>query len=475
MLLLLLVAGCGAEQFGTVPQSEKSQPDGIQTFEQLSCSSYTLIKPKVDILYVVDNSTSTFYLQDDIKNALKSTVDSISKDFDYRVIGTNLLPTSGDANPNDDYQILTNSQDSLSATATSRKIISSSEFNFFATTSNGAEQGLQRIYDFINVNKADGLFRNGSYVLVVLISNGRDTDVETDAGFGNGETTVNTSIYNSRKSNLLALKTSLASEQLRLFSVTARTSCKSGWLSSLNSYVQMSTDLYASNASATDQGSAQWPDSYDLCVDGLSSSVFTAVNNSIKQVVVPHVYKYWPITFAENNETVSLADVQVFKVTGNAAPVEVLSNSGANWDYYANPGFASNVPLNTRELPTSGEPVYGKHFVEFKDGNKITYPDCVLVKSISRTEYFGYVVLPKEPKVETVVIRINGQPISQSATDGWSYVGNKLNQNIKMAYPNPGDESPEVLKSGFMIQLNGSNNYYKSGDSVEVYYLPAGI
>jgi hypothetical protein len=107
--------------------------------------------------------------------------------------------------------------------------------------------------------------------------------------------------------------------------------------------------------------------------------------------------------------------------------------------------------------------------------NLLVYPDCVIIKSKTRVEYFNYIVLPKEPRQDTIVVRVNGSPIAQSASNGWTYVGSRLNQNIKAAYPNPGDETPAVTKSGFMIQLNGSANYYKSGDSVEVYYLPAGI
>lgn len=142
----------------------------------------------------------------------------------------------------------------------------------------------------------------------------------------------------------------------------------------------------------------------------------------------------------------------------------------SSWSYYEN---TTGQPLNVREKPTVGEPRVGKHFIKFT--NRIVYPDCVQVRSVSRTEYFGYVVLPKEPQQNSIVLRINGKDIPKSSTNGWSYVGNRLNQNIKMPYPNAGDQYPAVYKSGFMIQLNGSANYYKSGDNVEAHYLPAGI
>jgi hypothetical protein len=464
-LLFLILSGCGSEEFGSTPQTESKQANPVQRFEQLSCSTYTLIKPKVDILYVVDNSTSTYYVANDIKNAIKNTVDSISKEFDYRVIGTPLLHV--DSTPFNDYQVLTNSQDPLSSEAVSRKIISSSELNFFSNTvTDVPEAGLRRVVEFINANLNSGLFRQNAYLLVVLISNGRDHEVEYDP-YGNGQTLQYTDIFNARKNSFDYIKSHFNSEQLRLFSVTTKPGCtKSGWLPSQKSYIQMSEELYTASG-ATDSNTSK--DSYDLCGSGLSN-IFTAVNNSIKQVVVPHSYRYWPLTFAKDTDTLnSFGEIEVFKVSNNSAPQKMATRT---WSYYEN---TSGSPLPVRELPTVGEPRAGKHFVRFTDGNLITYPDCVQVRSVSRTEYFGYVVLPKEPQQNSIVLRINGQQIPQSSTNGWSYVGNRLNQNIKMAYPNAGDQYPAVYKSGFMIQLNGSRNYYKSGDNVEAHYLPAGI
>jgi hypothetical protein len=106
----------------------------------------------------------------------------------------------------------------------------------------------------------------------------------------------------------------------------------------------------------------------------------------------------------------------------------------------------------------------------------VTYPDCVLVTSVSRTEFFDYVVLPQKPIIATLSIRINGRVIPQSSTNGWT--DETLTQktiNIKAAYPSPADENPPVMRTGFMIKLNGINNYYKSGDSIEVNYNPAGV
>lgn len=450
LLSLLVLAGCGAEQFGTTPQSSSESVSGLKSFEQLSCSTYTLIKPKVDILYVVDNSTSSYYVASDIKTAITNTVNSISKEFDYRVIGTGLLPVGDDTN----YQILTNSQDPLPNSI--NRIMSPTELSFFTPEQPGGanEAGLRRTADFINGHP--GIFRQGAYHLTVLISNGRDSEVEILSPYGNGETTKNLTAYKERVDAFKQIKANFQSQDFRFFTVTAQSNCKTGYQSSLKSYVDMSKEFGAA-------------DNRDLCVGSSISSIFTNVNNSIKQVLVPHTYRYWPITFAENNETVSLSEIQVYKVSGNNAPT-ILDSSA--WTYYNN---TTGAPLNTRELPTPGEPVSGRHFIRFNDSSRLTYPDCVQVRSVSRTEYYGYVVIPQEPKPETLVLRINGQIIPRSSTNGWSYVGNVTKANIKMPYPNAGDELPAVSKSGFMIQLNGTNNYYKSGDNVNADYIPAGI
>ncbi len=125
----------------------------------------------------------------------------------------------------------------------------------------------------------------------------------------------------------------------------------------------------------------------------------------------------------------------------------------------------------TRETPTPGEPVTGRHFVRFND--LLMYPDCVLVTSVSRTEYFDFVVLPRKPLLP-VTIKVNGVEIPQSALST-SQVNTSQTLNIKAPYPTTQDENPPVLRTGFMIQITNPQYYYRSGDNVESLYTPAGI
>jgi hypothetical protein len=463
LLLLVTLVGCGSEQFGSVPQSTKTLADPLTSFANNACSTYTLIKPKVDVLYVVDNSSSSYYISSDIKTALSNTVNSLSSSFDYRVIGTPLIESVGG---NNDYQVMTNSSDLQGIPSDSRRISSAGNFSFFSSAPvSGVEKGLGRVISFVDHHK-NSLIRNNSYLIVVLVSNGRDLEVEEDSGFGNGETRLNAANYNARLTSFMNLKSSLNSLQLRMISVSAKSVCSSGYRTALKSYVKMSNDLYV-EAKAQDNNAAL--DSYDLCSSGGVSSIFSAINNSIQQVVLPHQYRYWPITFAENNEMVSTAEIKVQKISPNGASATLARDT--DW-FYEDRGSAQTV--NTRELPTEGEPVTGRHFIRF--ANLVTYPDCVLVTSISRTEYFGYIVLPQKPKIETVSLRINGRVIPQSSTNGWSDMSSApTTRNIKVPYPAAGDENPPLIRTGFMLQLNDPVNYYKSGDSVEVNFIPAGI
>ena len=105
----------------------------------------------------------------------------------------------------------------------------------------------------------------------------------------------------------------------------------------------------------------------------------------------------------------------------------------------------------------------------------LIYPDCILVTSVSRTEYFNYIVLPQKPQ-PGLSVRINGQLIPESNTNGWSNETSVVQTlNIKAPHPQPGDQNPPLMKTGFMLKLNGVNNYYKSGDNVQVNFVPAGI
>lgn len=470
LLSSLLLTGCGKEEFGTAAQDQKTETNPLQVLEQRSCANLTLVNPEVDILYVVDNSTSSFYVPSDIKTGISNTISSVSDDFDYRVIGTPLLQTSGG---NGDFQVLAKNPSTLSASFNSKKVNSANDFSFFSQSSSVAgsnEPGLARVRDFLTAHSTDGLFRQNAYLFIILVSNGRDTDVERGQNYNPQETflvpnSTNGTIYGDRLNSLKQIKLSLNSKQFRLFSVTASAgtnSCPSGYMTSNKSYVQMSKDLYEHHQpQLTDQKSGL-PDHYNLC-GGSVSGLFTSVNASIKKIIIPHTYRYWPITFTASTG-VDQNKIKVFRSSPTEPAVEMPRNVA--WVAEANPGS-----LNTRILPTEGEPTTVPNVIKFMPNHEIVYPECVSVVSESNLEYFKYVVSSKQPQPGTIVVKVNGRQIPASAIQ---YAGYQFEKNIKVAH-NGYLATPEQKRTGYFIEITAPAEYYKSGDNVEVSFIPAAI
>lgn len=468
----MLLTGCGKEEFGTPAQGQSSSANPLTVLEQNSCANLTLVNPQVDILYVVDNSTSSYYVPNDIKTAIRNTISSVSADFDYRVIGTPLLQTSSG---NGDFQVLAKNPAALVG-FDSKKVASANDFSFFSSSNSvpgSNEPGLARVRDFLTAHSSDGLFRQNAYLFIILVSNGRDTDVEKGQNYNPQETflapnSTGGTIYGDRLNSLKQIKLALDSKQFRLFSVTGSTSgnatCQSGYLTSNKSYVQMSRDLYESHTPQLTDQSGTYPDHYNLC-GGSVSSVFTTVNASIKKIVLPHTYKYWPITFTSNTG-VDASKIKVFKSSPSSAQVQMVRN--VEWKI---PSPDPGRPLNTRTLPTPGEPTSAANVIEFLPGHEIVYPQCVSIVSESNLEYFKYIVMDKQPQPATIVVKVNGRTVPSSA---YTYRGQLYNQNTKVAHNGYSDQPP-VNQSGFFIEITSSAEYYKSGDNVEVSFVPAGI
>jgi hypothetical protein len=464
LLLLFALGGCGQEQFGAAPQTKAEKAPEVSLYTQASCAERTQINPEVDFLYLVDNSSSNYYISSSIKAEIEKTISSVSNQFDYRIIGTPLLKTAGG---DEDYQVLAKSPKKLASSFDNKKIKAPSDFNFFSNIVQGSnEPGLRRAIEFMTAHQSDGLFRKNAYTFVVIVSNGRDTEVEVPMSPTTQETIQLTTVYNERLQSFATLKAYFNSKQFRLFSIAPLSSCVSGYKPAKKSYAAMSKDLYLAHSPAlTDQGTSDaYPDHYDLCSS--VSSVFSSINSTIKQVTLPHKYKYWPMT--ATNDYLDPSSIKVFKSSPSSAPVEIKTG----WKYVNN---SSNATYNTRIEPTPGEPTSARHLVEFDPGSEIVYPSCVNITSSTYPEYFGYIVIPRQPDFQQpVIVKINGKVIPKSETDGWSWIGYKANFNIKVPHDGAPD-TPEALKSGFMFKLNGSANYYQSGDSVEVNYLQADL
>ena len=458
LFFLTILTGCGNEQFGTGGQQANSTASPLQAFSYQACSDLTLIKPKVDVLYVVDNSESSASISESLKTSIISTVNKLSTQFDYRIIGTPLISTN-----TSDFNVMTNSAD---IGGLSKIITSASQFSFFQNAGGGGyEQGLTRVKNFLNAHK-NTLFRRGSHLIIVLVSNGLDADIEfSDAGSGysppypikkrsNADVT-----FSNLKSSILAVKTDLNSIQLRMISATAHSACVAGWYPSKDSYIAMSNALY-DEARASDSPNTR--DAYDLCSNGVGN-IFASINSAIQQVKIPHQYKYAPITFANNNANVSFPDIKVTRVSPSNAKAELVQ--GTDWTLR---DFGSSTGVNTRVLPSPGENVTGRYFVEFPSSGLLKYPDCVLVTSVSQTETFNMVVLPQRP-IFPVRVFVNGSEIPASALG--TSVSSFKTDNTKFSPAN----TPPVMKTGYFLEITNPQYFYKSGDGVSTQYTPAAI
>lgn len=468
LLLLFTLVSCGEQQFGIVPKNESTNMDPLAQYMDVSQSTFTPIKPKVDVIYFVDNSGSSYYLPNDIKFSLQQTVNYLSQSFDYRVIGAPLLPQIPGSTDYTDFQVMTNSTDLSGIPGDGRRISSYQQFDFFTKEPiSGVEKGLRRLVDFVDYHK-NNLLRNNSHLIIVLISNGRDTEVERD-DLGTGQTSINQALYDQHLNKLkVNLKNSMNYIQLRLLSLTALSQCRAGYWTARKSYVKASQDLYV-HSQATDN--PVFMDSYDLCSSNAISSIFNAINNSIKEVILHHEYKYAPITFAEDNELVSLADLQVKKVSADGTVTNLVRD--VNWKY-VDKGSKQSVNLRSgpNPIPGPGEPHMGRLFVEFLQ--PIVHPEYVVITSVSKMEYFGYVVLPQRPRsLDDVSVRINGAKLPRTAL---LEISDHITRNIKVVKDSnpPQPDTPVVIRTGYMIRL-APEYYYKSGDKVEVSFTPAGV
>jgi hypothetical protein len=272
ILALLLVGACSKEEFVGSPRSENFVANPIEVFQNLTCANSSTVKPPVDILYVVDNSMSSTYIGPIVKEQIRQTVQNISQEFDYRVVVAPLF-----ANGTENYlPVITNNANGI----THLNIVNLEYSNFFtAPSGSNAEKGFERARTLISNNRSNGMFRSGAHTLIVMASNGDDTD---SLYCFNGQCFPDTNNQNMQQqvTAFNTLRTSLNAQQLRFFSLVPFSSCQNGWIRG-DRYMAMSKALSSNPNTAGPQ------DSYDLCSSNYN--LYAGVNQSIRQEIVPHV------------------------------------------------------------------------------------------------------------------------------------------------------------------------------------------
>lgn len=437
LFLIALLISCDEAKFISQTLEDTFSPSGITSESTETCASFTLIKPKVDFLIVIDNSGSASLINNQVKQALRNIVRQVSDRFDFHILIAPLLPISGI----NDFSLMVENPEGLSNEAKGR-ITSIESAPFFGQYSGGVtEQGLKRAHEIIRDNRTNGIFRQNAYNVTVIISN---EDDDTPGTF-NPITAAND--LETKINNLKSISTTIASQMFRIITIVPHKVCQS--ISGSNKigfrYMEASRRF----------GGTQ--DSFDICGQNFTG-IFNDINNSIQSVIIKHKYNFWPV-ITNKIPFFDTSNIQVRKSNGQV----LTQNDQQNGFVYR--GLRTNQ--NTRIEPTPGEPVTA-HMIELFGDGQVKHPQCLIVKTSSQLEFYGYIVLNKKPDLGTVQVIIDGRTIAQSSTNGWSYIGFQSARDIKLNRTTP--HTPHV-KTGEMLQLNGVT--YNGGSTVVVRYKPA--
>jgi len=472
--LSLLVSSCGKEEFKTNPNKE-NPPLGTKpvTASSQLCSDFTPVKPPVDFLFLWDNSASQYFVTPEAKLALNNTINLISKRFDYRVLMAPLLVEDYSlAKVNDEVHLIAENLSGISQSMQAKVKAQSEAIHLLNFTPRGGsrERGLSRAYNLLSQNIGTGVFRKNAYTIIVLMSNGNENSYIPEGHADNGGATYFTQL----KANYLHLRdTNLQALQMRFISVVAHSACVNGFKQGYH-YTNMSRELYATaypngKPSPIDQAENLTPDSYDICSNSFSR-VFEGINASIEPQIIKHVYNYWPIT-TDTAARIDLGNMQVIKIIGSSIVSSIPQDALNGWQFVGN-----QTNRNTRVQPFPGEPFSGQ-MIKLNGSAQVAYPECLKIKTKTPVDYYGFIHLHSKPVLNTINLKVDNFPIPQSTVNGWQYIGQVNNQNIKIVHPtNPvPDTNYPDFKTGYFLKIRGKENLEKlvNGASIDLIYTPA--
>lgn len=493
LIIIVLISSCAEEQFAPKRQEESPVVTATSTSITSTCSTYSLIKPKVDFLFLWDNSTSSVFINSSTKAALNGTINRISADFDYHIMLAPLtVPTS--ASVNYEAKIMTETPTGLSSSALGMKIdrsLASTQLDSFSSAPGSYEEGVSRSVDVIKANISNGVFRPNTHLVVVVMSNGDDSSwhkypvADADRQAYTDEQTKQLLCLRGSYTPTSGVCTgsSLNSIQLRFMSITAfNQSGSCGGIASWQkgtTYQEVSKNVYTARLQQIGNNSTY--DSYDICSQSNFAYIFDGINESIDGTLLKHKYDYWPIA-TSGSAAIDPNEVYVYKDGTSYPQLTPPVTPGASGFTYL--GFQAGQ--DTRYEPTVGEPFTG-YMVQLHGNARVTYPECIRVQTQTPKEYFGYVQLQAKPLESSIQLSINGATIPNSSTNGWELVKSGGTPtyypsfNIKIQSPTSFcpvastsycTGSPAVNKSGYFLKLNGSA-VYSNGAQISLTYDPS--
>jgi hypothetical protein len=484
---VLLFSSCGKAIFTPGKNIFTDQSNPVVKNSSSTCSNFTHIKPEVDFLFLWDNSTSSVFINSQTKQALNNTINLISTRFDYHIM---LAPLLGSGNS--DAWLVSETPDGLGSSALSMKIdrsLAASKLSTFPTVSGNSENGVERVREMLANNITNGVFRNGAYTIIVVMSNEDDNSWVV----GSQPTGYDRNNYiNLKMQQILCLRghhtvacggSQINSQQMRFISIVAHSEACNGTNSSFKAnyvYKKMSEQLYSAYytgniPSPTDQNLDATPDSYNICDVSDFTTLFDGINNSIQDQIISHKYNYWPVA-TSGAAQIDPQEITIKKNTGATYPLLQEPVSGGQDGF----SFTNSVQTkNTRFEPSPGEPFTG-YLVKLYGAAQVTYPECLSVTTQTPKEYFGYVNIQSKPDESTITLKINGVAIPKSTSNGWELVKvsgqPKYYQSFNIKITAPGNYAPAfpaINKSGYFLKLNGGS-IYSNGANIEVIYLPVG-
>ena len=454
-LSIILLSTCGEEQFSAIRNQGSETARARESFSLHRCSKFSLIKPAVDVLFLWDNSSSQFYLSQESKKALNNMVSKVSNDFDFRILmapmmgsGSKYYFTNGTISP---------APAGISAVSSE---LAADTLNNFSTVSGSTEAGVQQSINLIKGHK--DFFRNNAYLIIVLMSNEDDDSWQTGSSTYDqftGNSKEKQKYIDARVSDLKSIKNGLSTGYLRFITLT---------VSKASVYREVSQQIHAAGGLTADQSSPT-ADNYNI-ENGNFQHAFNSINNTIQKTLLKHKYDYWPV-LGQGSPEIAINEIKVFK--NETIPVPVSSTDGFTY-------VGDQTNQNTRYEPTPGEPFTGK-LIQLHGSARITYPDCLTVKTTTPKEFFGYIPLAAKPVKTSIKLIIDGTTINESKSNGWELLIDEdgvplyyKNKNIQITSPNDDSpKSPGLSKSGYMLKLHGSAIYTNSS-VIKFNYLPRG-
>jgi hypothetical protein len=468
LALFLAALSCTKEEFTRTNNKSSVTIDAVKVVEVAGCARYS--PPPLDILLLVDNSLSVNYLNANLPSLVSSIIRKSQQFKDYRIY---IAPLIGRDNETDaqkqQYQLVSNDCRPGENLNIDAKCVAPDSVLLPVVESNiPSELGFKRVQDLLalnskqNIANAKPVFRAGSYKMVILLSNGNDTDLTFD-GSGN---TFDTGQFEGYFQGFLNYSSSALSKslQLRFISIVNFSKCGSTVKLAGTRYTEMSRRLYQAQGITDSPGLN--PDSYDMCTNSVGD-LFARVATTIDKFKTGHVYNFWPIGDMNGVDPTKLEAMK--SPSGEKLILNDLQNGFKYVGYRVNQNIRES-PVVSNIVPKE---IYNDHFLELFGEGKVTFPECLYVKKPGFTKYYGYAILPDQPDLNYLTVKINGNEISQGAPNGWVYLGFKQSTNLLVNSPTDlSPITPGIFKTGYVLKFYGSS-VYQDGSLIEIVYKKA--